>query len=42
VERLELWSNRSTQWNSEKTFWRRINVFIGGPSRTWTCDRRIM
>jgi len=42
VERLELWSDRSTQWNSEKTLCRRVPLFIGGPAGTWTPDRTIM
>jgi len=33
VERLELWSDRSTQWNSEKTLCRRVPLFIGGPQQ---------
>ena len=42
VERLELWSDRSTQWNSENTLCRRVPLFIGGPAGTWTPDRVIM
>jgi len=42
VERPELWSDRSTQWNSEKTLFRRVPLFIGGPAGTWTPDLTIM